>query len=75
VEDAVGIDRDNYFGGGMFESITDGACFAAVELVAAGANGNVGEIALRFQDPLITVVDEQSSWAITSNCRWGNCFC
>jgi hypothetical protein len=48
VKDAVGVDGDDDFGGGMHEGVAYGARFAAVEFIAAGADGDVGEVALRL---------------------------
>jgi hypothetical protein len=57
VEDAVGVDGEDDFGCGVLECIADGAGLAAVDGVAAGADADVGEVALGLENPLVAVVD------------------
>ena len=56
VKDAVRVDRDNNLGGGVLQCVANGACLAAVQGVAAGADADVREVLLRLEHPLIAVV-------------------
>ena len=56
MEDAVGVDGDDEFGGGVVERIAHRARLAAVDVVATATDADVGEVPLRFEHPLEAVI-------------------
>ena len=57
MEDAVIIDRDDDFCRWVLERVADRSCLSTVNVVPAGSDPNVGEVALSLFHPFIGVVN------------------
>src|SRR5579864_2114273 len=57
MEDAIRIDGNDNLGVRELQRVAYGARLPAIDLVSPGSYADVGKVALRFQHPLVTVVD------------------
>src|SRR5581483_7375189 len=76
MKNAIGVDGDDYFRLRKLQGVANRACLTAVNFISSNSNTDIGEVALRFEEPFVAVVNrtvilrdyfEFAAWIVASS--------